>query len=230
MYTGPHIVTDGLVLALDAASPRSYPGTGTTWYDLSGNNNDGVLNNGPTFNSAGYIEFDGTDDYSGVAGVGITDYSQPFSMGVIFQVDSGATWSNGYRSNIFSIAGSYAGMYGLYKHSTSELGVQLRDSNSTIYATCSGNVVGVWYYLVSTWDGSILKLYLNGALVSTQTAGGITGAPDTTNLHIGGSRAFGGAYGNVFEGDIAKCEYYDKTLTAEEVLQNYNALKSRFNL
>ena len=216
----PNIITDGLVLALNAGDVSSYPTQGTTWYDVCGQGNNGTLNNGPTFNSGNYIEFDGTDDYSSVTGVGITDYSQPFSMGIVFQVDSGATWSNGYRSNIFSIAGSYAGMYGLFKHSTSELGVQLRDSNSTIYASCSGNVVGVWYYLVSTWDGSILKLYLNGALVSTQTAGGITGTPDTTNLHIGGGRAFGGAYGNVFEGDIAKCEYYDKTLTADEVVAN----------
>ena len=51
MYTGPNIITDGLVLALDAASPRSYPGTGTTWYDVSGYGNNGTLTNGPTFDS-----------------------------------------------------------------------------------------------------------------------------------------------------------------------------------
>jgi hypothetical protein len=51
-FRGPKIVTDGLILALDAASPRSYPGTGTTWYDLSGQGNNGTLVNGPTFSSA----------------------------------------------------------------------------------------------------------------------------------------------------------------------------------
>ena len=62
---GPTIVTNGLVLALDAGDRNSYPGTGTTWRDLSGNNNNGTLTNGPTFNtgSLGSIVFDGVDDY-----------------------------------------------------------------------------------------------------------------------------------------------------------------------
>jgi hypothetical protein len=61
----PRIVTDGLVLYLDAANPRSYPGSGTTWSDLSRGGNNGVLTNGPTFNSAnnGSIVFDGTNDF-----------------------------------------------------------------------------------------------------------------------------------------------------------------------
>ena len=65
MYVGPDIVTDGLVLALDAASERSYPGTGTTWTDLSGNSIDGTLTNGPTFSSGngGSFLFDNDDDY-----------------------------------------------------------------------------------------------------------------------------------------------------------------------
>jgi hypothetical protein len=65
MFTGPNIVTDGLVLYLDAANQKSYPGTGTTWNDLSGNGNNGTLVNGPTFNSDnnGSIVFDGVDDY-----------------------------------------------------------------------------------------------------------------------------------------------------------------------
>ena len=62
---GPKIVTNGLVLYLDAANKKSYPGSGTTWTDLSGNNNTGTLTNGPTFdsNNGGSIVFDGTNDY-----------------------------------------------------------------------------------------------------------------------------------------------------------------------
>jgi hypothetical protein len=59
----PNIVTDGLVMYLDAANTKSYPGSGTTWNDLSGNSNNGTLINGPTFNPNGGIDFDGTDDY-----------------------------------------------------------------------------------------------------------------------------------------------------------------------
>tara|TARA_R110000803_G_scaffold207483_1_gene275438 strand:- start:251 stop:1897 length:1647 start_codon:yes stop_codon:yes gene_type:complete len=218
----PNIVTDGLVCNLNADNISSYPTVGTSWYDLSGESNNGTLTNGPTFNSNGWVDFDGVDDYSMAIGVGITDYSSSFSMGVIFKVESGAAWSNGYRSNIFGIAGYTAGMYGLFRYSTDLLGMQLRAGNYSINAYCAGNVENVWYYLVSTWDGSILKLYLNGALVDTNTAGGVTGPPDNSNLYIGGRRVFAGAYGNYFEGGINKCEYYDKTLTADEVLQNYH--------
>ena len=66
MYYGPKTVTNGLVLAVDAADKNSYRGSGTTWTDLSGNNYNGTLTNGPTFNGGnmGSIVFDGTDDYS----------------------------------------------------------------------------------------------------------------------------------------------------------------------
>ncbi len=64
-FHSPRIITDGLVLALDAANQKSYPGSGTTWSDLSGNGNNGTLTNGPTFDSGnnGSIIFDGVDDY-----------------------------------------------------------------------------------------------------------------------------------------------------------------------
>ena len=64
---GPNIVTDGLVLALDAASPKSYPGSGTTLFDLSGNGNEGTLTSGPTFSSQnnGAIQVDGSENISG---------------------------------------------------------------------------------------------------------------------------------------------------------------------
>ena len=59
------LVTDGLILYIDAANSKSYPDSGTTWFDLTSNNNNGVLTNGPTFDSAngGSIVFDGVDDY-----------------------------------------------------------------------------------------------------------------------------------------------------------------------
>ena len=76
----PKIITNGLVLSLDAANNKSYPRSGTTWTDLSGNNNTGTLTNGPTFNAGnqGSIVFDGVDDYISGGGsiipVGTGDY------------------------------------------------------------------------------------------------------------------------------------------------------------
>jgi len=70
MFTGPDIVTDGLVLALDAANVKSYPGSGTTWRDLSGNDGNGTLTAGPTFSTdnGGVISFDGSDDAVDISG------------------------------------------------------------------------------------------------------------------------------------------------------------------
>ena len=65
----PKIIRDGLVLCLDAANPKSYPGTGTAWTDLSGSGNNGTLVNGPVYSSAngGSIDFDGSNDYSSLS-------------------------------------------------------------------------------------------------------------------------------------------------------------------
>ena len=212
-----------LQLYLIAGVIPSYPRSGTSWKDLSGNARNGTFTNGPTFNSNGWIEFDGVDDDIRAYGAGISDYSQAFSMSVLFKIASGATWDNGFKSNIVGVNGGYAGMYGIYKDDDDEFGVQLRDSNSTITTTCSGNVVDKWYKLTATWDGSTtLKLYRNGELVSTNNTGGITGSPDNTNFMLGGSRGYGGAQGNVFEGDIASYAYYTKLLSDSEILTNYH--------
>ena len=74
MYTGPHIITDGLILALDAASPKSYPGSGTTWYDLTTNSLDATLYNGVSFstNKQGTMVFDGVNDYGQISSSTLT--------------------------------------------------------------------------------------------------------------------------------------------------------------
>ena len=184
-----------------------------------------------SFDSNAQMTFDGTDDYLSIASSNtITDYSQPFTMECVFMVDPAATWDNGYRSNIFSIDGSYAGMYGLFKYNNTDVGIQLRDADSTTYAVAVNLSKGVYYHLVGTSNGSgTVSLYLNGTLTQDNT-GTLTGAPDSQNLFIGGARAFGGAYGNHYQGEIPLTKYYNRALSAQEVKQNYNALKGRFGL
>ena len=197
--------------------------------DLTGNSTINLAN--VSFDSNARKVFDGTDDLMSITADGITDYSQPFTMECVFKVDSGATWDNGYRSNIFGIAGSYAGMYGLYKNNNSGVGIQVRDATTTAYAiVSSGLSKGVYYHLVGTWDGtSQLSLYLNGELAQNTTAT-MTGAPDTPNLYIGGLRAYGGAGGNYYQGEIPVAKYYRKALTADEVRNNYRHYKTRFDI
>ena len=183
-----------------------------------------------SFDSSAKMVFDGTNDYTVIGTVGITDYSQPFTMECIFKVDSAATWDNGFLSNIYGIAGSYAGMYGLFKNSNNAVGLQLRDATTTSYATATGLSKGSYYHLVGTWNGSnTMVLYVNGVVTQT-TSTTKTGATDSSNLYIGGVRAYGGAAGNYYQGEIPIVKYYNRALTAAEINQNYLHYKTRFNL
>lgn len=113
----PKIVTNGLVLALDAANNKSYPGSGVTWYDLSGNGNNGTLTNGPTFNvgNLGSIVFDGTNDYVSFNNSG-TSTSFDFGTGdmtfTFWMLPS--AWGDGASRGIISKKQVILQMDGLY--------------------------------------------------------------------------------------------------------------------
>lgn len=194
--------------------------------DLTGNSTINLAN--VSFDSNSQMIFDGTDDLMSIAANGTTNYSQPFTIECVFKVDSGATWDNGYRSNIFGIAGSYSGMYGLFKNNNNNVGLQLRDATSTAYATAAGLSKGVYYHLTGTWNGSdTMILYVNG--VATQTTSTTkTGATGSPNLYVGGLRAYGGAAGNYYQGEIPVAKYYNRALTAAEVQANFKNYRKRF--
>jgi len=230
---GPKIVTDGLVLYLDAANPKSYPGSGNTWSDLSGNGNNGTLENGVGFDSDsnGSLVFDGSNDWISIPSTGINSWSSPFSMEVWFNIPSGAVWANNRLSSIFSVNGGYSGMYGLVRWPTEgKAGLYIRGNNGSIAATVTGLSRNVYHHLVGTWDGTRSRLFFNGQLTSGPSGSERTGVPDSSNLNIGLSRAFSGSAGNYYEGLISITKYYTRALSPQEVLQNYNATKSRFNL
>ena len=196
--------------------------------DLTGNSE--ITLNSVSFDSNAQMYFDGTDDSIGYAYVGISDYSQPFTMECVFIVDPAATWDNGYRSNIFGIAGSYAGMYGLNKHGGDSVGLYVRDASGGAAADVGGLSKGVYYHLVGTWDGTDdIRIYLNGSLRNTTTSAK-SGAPDTTSIWLGGTRAYSGAGGQAYHGEIPVAKYYNRVLTAIEVRNNFNLYKGRFNM
>lgn len=228
---GPDIVRDGLVLALDAGSPRSYPGSGTTWIDLSKDRISYTLSNGPTFNSdnQGSIVFDGSDDEVRLNDVGISSWSESFTMDVWFYVPTGATWANDRLSTIFANVGGYSGIYGLAKWPTDgQAGLYVRGDNGGISCTVTDLARDTWHNLVGVWTGETASLYYNGELTSGPNGSARTGTPDTVHLTLGLARSFSGSSGTFFEGRIATAKYFFKALSASEVLQNYNALKNRF--
>ena len=217
------IVTDGLVLALDAADKNSYPGSGTTWSDRAGTNNN-TLTNGPTFSSSngGSIVFDGTNDYSTAPNNTLLD-NQTITMeswnypAFVFQ--SGFLFEKG------AVNTQYSNFYngdGTFYFRT----IGLSNQDTTFYAP-SYISANTWNHIVCTYGAGVKTIYLNTVQIAQVT--GITGtiSTNTTGLYIG---AYGPGSSYFFNGRIAISRVYNRALSSVEVLQNYNAQKSRFNL
>ncbi len=229
---GPNIIETGLVLALDAADRISYPGTGTTWSDLSGNSNNGTLTAGPTFNGAngGNIVFDGTDDY---CDLGVSSYftgliNMSISIWVNPQTASTTRWIFGRydslnRSQGFLIFHDIDNKF--YFDFRESLAAYLRISTTNTYA------VNNWYNFTITKSANLHSIYINGVLENSATLGlgnvawlsnyaQISALFQTPSL---GVRYYG-------KNKIASLYVYNRALSSTEILQNYNATKSRFGL
>jgi hypothetical protein len=226
------IVQQGLVLNLDAGNPYSYGGAGTTWYDVSGNSNSGTLTNGPTYNSdaGGNIVFDGSNDYVSIPSAASIKNTSTLSLeGWVF---------------ISSAMNYYGGIIGKgISDSQEEYCLLVHSVNSKVYmdvgssggpytdATYSFSL-NTWYHIIGTHErtagSSSIKIYINGSLLSSTTVNPTNTVNDNaTNVSIG-SRFNGGT--SVWNGKIATARIYTRTLSAAEVLQNYNATKGRFGL
>lgn len=224
-----NIVTSGLVLNLDAANPRSYlpPYNGTTWGDLSRNNNNGTLTNGPTFNtgSGGSIVFDGVDDYVNIPNNSSINIStNQISFGGWFY----PTRSGGYQLLIGKSNGAPR-QYCMFlsQFSTSQIYVTLNGTNwaqnnvslSTPWST------NVWNYIILTYNGSAFNIYLNGNTVNTTSAtGNITAQNYNVTIGWHPSESY------VFKGNIANTQIYNRALSASEVNQNFQATRARFGI
>ena len=225
---GPKIITDGLVLCLDAANKKSYPSSGTAWNDLSGNNNNGTLTNGPTYNGAngGSIVFDGTNDNVQLGNASNIISASQSQISVNTWVKTNVV--NQYKKILVNVTSGTQSITGIY--------FSIGPSPGLVYfgvTTSGGQGAAIYSQQISTtqysnlcgtYDGSNIRLYLNGNLVATQS---LTG----TILNTGITRISG--YDNnteVWDGNISQVSIYNRALSASEVLQNYNATKGRFAL
>tara|TARA_Y100000361_G_scaffold54434_1_gene47499 strand:+ start:162 stop:857 length:696 start_codon:yes stop_codon:yes gene_type:complete len=224
----PRIVTDGLVLCLDAANSRSYPGTGATWTDLKGGNN-GTLENGPTFdaNNGGSIVFDGSDDNVEIP----HNTNQNLSASNGHSVSVWCKWisGNAHQDIVSKDSESGTGREWLITKSNSSNKFRYHVWNSSNSATYqNANYIAVsnqWVNLTQVWNGSLLSFYVNGSLDSTISAS-ITPKNSTTIMRIGGGSDSGSALH--FNGSVSSVLLYQKALTADEILQNYLATKGRY--
>jgi len=241
----PKIVTDGLVLALDASNPKSYPGSGTTWFDLSGNGNNGTLTNGVGYDSAnvGSLSFDGANDYvilqgnpnvDGVENLTICTIFNKNSSGSILSKRAGCPDGAGSPGNNRSIqltANTDNGLTFTYPLGTGGSGPAGRNgTNVTVNNILSSNE---WVFASVTFDSSNIILYTNGIEVYRETPTVSTVLKSAQSLRIGSSWSYCtgvNAPEALFTGKISYIITYEKTLTAQEIQQNFNATRGRYGI
>jgi len=225
----PKIVTDSLVLYLDAANTRSYPGSGTTWSDLSRSGNNGTLVNGPTFNGAngGSIVFDGTNDYVATnLGTLRSLTGTRSTLNIWFRTVNSSTrqvlladWNSAgaLETARLEISG--------FNISPNKVGGTINGiSNSTPVQSTTSIQNNTWYWVTILYNGTNTQLYLNGQLEQS-LATTERGSDSTGHVAIGRAGDFNGLYWN---GNIANIQIYNRALSATEILQNYNATKNRY--
>jgi len=252
MYTGPHIVTDGLISALDAASPKSYPGTGNTWYDLSGNGNNATKNNGSYNSTTKYWESIYDPDHIGGADkldftighstsinnafstttggwtieewVKIDDNTYPEaaaggvgSNSAYSSNQIGFDWNHGqYNTHIKMGVGNNIGQGSGY------------DVNQPLSLPSKFQTLSQWLCRTLYWDraNDVMGAYYNGEFIDDIDISSVS----SDTLYDGGGITFGTLYGWTHDGARACIKIYNRVLSATEITQNYNALKSRFGL
>jgi hypothetical protein len=221
---GPKIITNGLVLALDAGNIKSYPGSGTTWTDLSGNGNNGTLTNGLTYSSSngGSIVFDGVNDFVQIAGSIVTSQAT-FIVWIKRNEDQ-----NFFSGIIFSRGTSVSGMN--FYSTSNRIGYTWNDNINT-YDWDSGLIVPnlTWCMCAISVSGSSATGYLCQSSGITSSTNNVSHTSTTLNdIKIGYDDA--GAELRYIKGDVAQVSVYNRALTAAEISQNFNATRSRFGL
>jgi hypothetical protein len=217
---GPDMIQDGLVLALDAADRNSYPGSGTTWRDLSGNNNSGSLTNGPTFDSAngGSIVFDGTNDLVRCT----NNTSVQITVGTIGAWINANSNNTGFRGII-----TKQSAWGLFLFDnvlvTYDWGVDETRSTGINIGNNTWNYVAMSFTQTIGTPSDNAIIYINRNAVLTTT---VQHSLQTVEVQIGD----GGNSNQYLNGNVSIAHIYNRVLSATEILQNYNAQKSRFNL
>ena len=228
----PHIVTDNLVLALDAGNPKSYPGSGTTWTDLV-STTSGALNNGPTYNSSngGSISFDDVNDFVRFTRTDVNGGSFAYSnitCNLWVNPGSSQNTSDGTANNLITVENAFEISIGNRSNGFSSLYYASNPwawygTNTDVVKNDEWNMITFVHATTGRW------LYVNGQQVfyrgdsGNLTAGSAT-YPYLTLMgrYTGTSNPAGGLLSNV--------QLYSRVLTPSEIQQNFNATRSRYGI
>ena len=219
------IVIDGLQLYLDANNSTSYPGSGTIWYDLSGNGNNVTMQNSSsiTYSSSGggYFTLASQGYFSKASTTNLPTGSSPYTLSAWIQL--GSTWATNGVILIGSAFGTTNGVNAFRMNGTNQLENYWWGNDYAVGISLSPTTQ--WFNCVAQWDGTNRSLWLNGVQVGTQTASGL----NVTNslLQIGLTWVPGNEY---LQGNIGQALIYNRALSSAEILQNYAAVRGRYGV
>ena len=220
----PKIVTDGLVLCLDAADKNSYPGSGTTWYDLSGNGNNGTLSAAAIGTDVpGNMDFNGSDEYIDLGNDSSLDLTSNIS------VFAWVYWTGAGGEDVIYSNGSGEGTGALLQTRTSTTTRIINNYDGGYYLSDSTAFgANAWYHVGYTFNVSTTTIqgYSNASLGGSDASATASGR-GVTDATIGKASWTDGRY---WIGKINIVNVYNRTLSAKEISQNFNAQRSRFGL
>ncbi len=229
---GGGIVSSGLFVHLDASNPASYPGSGTTWTDLTGNGNNGTLTNGASYSSVagGCIDLDGTNDFISIPHnpslSAKTAASITLCTWVQFDTIANADFF-GKLTNQYAFDGYVVGLNssGQMTATTNGTGIDKRHTSASSYFS-----TGIWYFITFitriVGTANTTKMYVNTTL-AYQGFHGTDGYNESNLLRLGMGYFDGSTYGNM-NGRMGAFYFYTRELSASEITQNFDATKSRY--
>jgi prepilin-type N-terminal cleavage/methylation domain-containing protein len=209
----------GRVINLDAGDLASYPGSGTTWTDLSGNGNNGTLMNGVAFTSAdgGAFIFDGVNDFVRIPNsASINPGSNSWSISTWFKMNTAGSHEGSILYNKEQMYEASPGG-GEFNHAW--------QPNWNWFGSTSINL-GEWYNVVVTYDGANQYVYKNGTLVYSRVQTGVMGS-NTNEFDIGARNAGTTAF---IPATISNLQMHNRALSSDEITQNFNTLRGRYGL
>lgn len=227
LHHSPKIAIDGLVLYLDAGNPKSYPRSGNTWLDLSGYNNHGTLINGVgyTANNKGSFIFDGSNDYVDI-GKPLVSNNMNFTICILLKSNG---IQNGYTCPISQGHASYTGF-------TIQSGYPISSMSFVAGNNSSWNGIPFNYhpgmeltytFLTVTNSNNLLQTYKNSQYVANTT---LNILHNSCSVNIGRDTLNTDANHRCFNGNIPIVQIYNRALSADEVKQNFNALRGRYGI
>jgi hypothetical protein len=220
------LVSSGLKLYLDAADSASYPGTGTTWFDLSGNGNDVAMQNSGsisyTASGGGYFTLASNGYFNRATTTGIPTGTSAYTMSVWVQWPTG-TWP------------TFGGMIGIGNSITTNQTNQFRTTGTNtlinywygndLAATSTVSPASQWFNAVAQWDGTTRKIWVNGTQFASAAASGLN--VSSSLLQVGATNVGGS---EPLQGRIGQALVYNRALTSTEINANYTATRTRYGV